>query len=217
MKEDLEKQRTTINRFQTNDFSIERYEKSEETIQELKSTITQLTQEKYFEQDQLREVQDQSKQLRMDKHHLTLRMKQLKGLLEQRDKLIKRVEEKIQTDEEFESDELLSLLTERSSDNKGDLLSTIDEDINKSKQHFEELQAELEGKTRRVKELEMQCKQEKDRCREMETKLKVVLELRERDAHLHIRQLGQTDAELRKARTDADRVRILQQQLDLKQ
>ncbi len=59
--------------------------------------------------------------------------------------------------------------------------------------------------------------QEKDRCRELETKLKVVLELRERDAHLHIRQMGQTDAELRKARTDTERVRILQQQLELKQ
>lgn len=217
MKEDLEKQRTTVNRIQSNDFSIERFEKSEETIQELRSTITQLTQEKFLEQDQSRENQEHSKQLRIDNHQLTLRMKQLKGLLEQRNGIIKQVQEKIQTDDELESDDLLSLLTEQSSDEKRDLLLTIDEDIKKSKQQMEELHAELEVKTRRVKELEIQCKQEKDRCREMETKLKVVLELRERDAHLHIRQLGQTDAELRKARTDTDRVRILQQQLDLKQ
>ena len=68
-----------------------------------------------------------------------------------------------------------------------------------------------------MNELDVLLKQERDRCKEMETKLKVVLELRERDAHLHIRQLGQTDAELRKARNDTERVRILQQQLDLKQ
>ena len=79
------------------------------------------------------------------------------------------------------------------------------------------LHHELDEKTRRIKELDQLLNQEKDRCREIETKLKVVLELRERDAHLHIRQLGQTDAELRKARTDTERVRILQQQLDLKQ
>lgn len=80
-----------------------------------------------------------------------------------------------------------------------------------------DLHAEIEEKTRRVKELDALLNQEKDRCRELETKLKVVLELRERDAHLHIRQLGQTDAELRKARNDTERVRILQQQLEFKQ
>lgn len=80
-----------------------------------------------------------------------------------------------------------------------------------------DLQHELEEKTSRIKELDLLLKQERDRAKEMETKLKVVLELRERDAHLHIRQLGQTDAELRKARNDTERVRILQQQLDLKQ
>ncbi len=80
-----------------------------------------------------------------------------------------------------------------------------------------DLHTEIEDKARRVKELDALLNQEKDRCRELETKLKVVLELRERDAHLHIRQLGQTDAELRKARTDTERVRILQQQLELKQ
>ena len=80
-----------------------------------------------------------------------------------------------------------------------------------------QLHAEIDEKTRRVKELDALLNQEKERCREMETKLKVVLELRERDAHLHIRQMGQTDAELRKARNDTERVRILQQQLELKQ
>ena len=175
---------------------MENFEKSEETIRDLKSTITQLTQEKYQEHDQLREIQEQCKQLNLDKHQLTIRMKQMKHLLEQRQR-------RNQTVDHLESND--------------DLFSAIDNDIKKSQEHLEDLQSELETKTHRVKELEMQCKQEKDRCREMETKLKVVLELRERDAHLHIRQLGQTDAELRKARTDADRVRILQQQLDLKQ
>ena len=80
-----------------------------------------------------------------------------------------------------------------------------------------QLHSDIEEKARRIKELDTLLNQEKDRCREFETKLKVILELRERDAHLHIRQLGQSDAELRKARTDTERVRILQQQLELKQ
>ena len=80
-----------------------------------------------------------------------------------------------------------------------------------------QLHSDIEEKARRIKELDTLLNQEKDRCREFETKLKVILELRERDAHLHIRQLGQSDAELRKARTDTERVRILQQQLEMKQ
>jgi hypothetical protein len=104
-----------------------------------------------------------------------------------------------------------------SNENSQELLSTIDNDIEKSTKHIHNLHGEIDEKTRRIKELDLLLNQEKDRCREIETKLKVVLELRERDAHLHIRQLGQTDAELRKARTDTDRVRILQQQLELKQ
>jgi hypothetical protein len=97
------------------------------------------------------------------------------------------------------------------------LLSTIDNEVEKANQHMRQLHSELDEKTHRIKELDTLLNQEKDRSREIETKLKVVLELRERDAHLHIRQLGQTDAELRKARNDTERVRILQQQLDLKQ
>ena len=95
--------------------------------------------------------------------------------------------------------------------------TTINNDVEKANQHMRDLHSEIDEKTHRIKELDSLLNQEKDRCRELETKLKVVLELRERDAHLHIRQLGQTDAELRKARTDTERVRILQQQLELKQ
>jgi hypothetical protein len=150
----------------------------------------------------------------MEKHQLTMRMKQLKDLLEQRNQTIKHLHEKIQTLDHFESKDLLSILNENSSDEN--FLSIIDNDIKKSNQHIHDLHSEIDEKTRRIKEIDILLKQEKDHCREIETKLKVVLELRERDAHLHIRQLGQTDAELRKARTDADRVRIQQQQLELK-
>lgn len=108
--------------------------------------------------------------------------------------------------------------SEQSTDsNQKELLSKIDDDVEKANQHLRDLHVDLEEKTRRIKELDALLNQEKERCRELETKLKVVLELRERDAHLHIRQLGQTDAELRKARTDTERVRILQQQLQLKE
>jgi len=145
-------------------------------------------------------------------------MKQLKNLFEQRDQTIKHLYEKIQTIDHFESEDLLSILTENSSNNNNqDFLSIIDNDIQKSNQHIHDLHSEINEKTRRIKELDLLFKQEKDRCKEIETKLKIVLELRERDAHLHIRQLGQTDAELRKARTDTERIRILQHQLELKQ
>ncbi len=136
-----------------------------------------------------------------------MRIKQLKDLFEQRNQTIKLLNEKT-----FKSDDLLSIITDNSS-----FLSIIDNDIQKSTQHIHNLHSEIIEKTHRIKELEILFKQEKDHCREIETKLKVVLELRERDAHLHIRQLGQTDAELRKARNDTERIRILQQQLELKQ
>ncbi len=136
-----------------------------------------------------------------------MRIKQLKDLFEQRNQTIKLLNEKT-----FKSDDLLSIITDNSS-----FLSIIDNDIQKSAQNIHNLHSEISEKTRRIKELEILFKQEKDHCREIETKLKVVLELRERDAHLHISQLGQTDAELRKARNDTERIRILQQQLELKQ
>lgn len=142
-------------------------------------------------------------------------MKQLKDYVEQREQILKTIYDKIQTIDHFESDDLLLFITENSL-NKEFVLN-IDHDIEKSSQHIQDLHCQINDKTHRIKELENLFKQEEDRCKEIETKLKVVLELRERDAHLHIRQLGQTDAELRKARTDTDRVRILQQQLELKQ
>ena len=115
---------------------------------------------------------------------------------------------------------MLSSVTENNQDNdeqQRELLSTIDNDVKKANQHMKDLHCEIEEKTRRIKELDSLLNQEKDRCRELETKFKVVLELRERDAHLHIRQLGHSDAELRKARNDTERVKILQQQLEFKQ
>ncbi len=120
----------------------------------------------------------------------------------------------------LEIGDILSTITENGPDNnqeQQELLSTIDNDVEKANQHMRDLHSEIDEKTRRIKDLDSLLNQEKDRCRELETKLKVILELRERDAHIHIRQLGQTDAELRKARTDTERVKILQNQLELKQ
>jgi peptidoglycan hydrolase CwlO-like protein len=241
----LEKERETISRLQSNDLSLERFEKLQEIIHELKSEITQLKQDKFAQTDQLHRVQEQANQLDIDNNELTIKMKQLKDLLEQRDQTIARIREKMLTDDDdeekttgyfpnslffifsnnlifLEIGDILSTVTETNSDNdekqqQRKLLLTIDNDVEKANQHMRDLHSEIEEKTHRIKELDALVNQEKDRCRELETKLKVVLELRERDAHLHIRQLGQSDAELRKARTDTERVRILQQQLELKQ
>ncbi len=230
---------------QSNNLSLEHFEKLQEIIHELKSEITQLKQDKFAQTDQLHRVQEQANQLDIDNNELTIKMKQLKDLLEHRDQTIARIREKMLTDDDdeekttgyfpnslffifsnnlifLEIGDILSTVTETNSDNdekqqQRKLLLTIDNDVEKANQHMRDLHSEIEEKTHRIKELDALVNQEKDRCRELETKLKVVLELRERDAHLHIRQLGQSDAELRKARTDTERVRILQQQLELKQ
>jgi hypothetical protein len=119
----------------------------------------------------------------------------------------------------LEIGDILSTSTQNNSDNnqQQELLSTIDNDVEKANQHMRDLHSEIKEKTRRIKDLDTLFNQEKDRCRELETKLKVVLELRERDAHRHNQKIGQTDVELRKSRTDSERVQILQQQLELKQ
>ncbi|CAF4097930.1 unnamed protein product, partial [Adineta steineri] len=225
LKQELEKERETIARLQSNDLSLERFEKLQETIQLLKSEISQLKQDKFTQTDQLQQLQEQANQLDIDNNQLTIKMKQLKDLIEQKDETITRMREKLlnthddDEDETTEKDDLLSKvsLEENVDNNSQELLSNIDNDVEKANQHMRDLHSEIDEKTRRIKELDLLLNQEKDRSREVETKLKVVLELRERDAHLHIRQLGQTDAELRKARTDTERVRILQQQLQLKE
>jgi chromosome segregation ATPase len=83
---------------QSNDISLERFEKSQEIIQDLKSQITQLKQENFIQKDQLQEIQDHTNQLDIDNNQLTHRMKQLKDLLEQRDQTIKRIHDKINED-----------------------------------------------------------------------------------------------------------------------
>ena len=93
----------------------------------------------------------------------------------------------------------------------------MDDEIEKSGQYLCDLHDDIERKALRIKELDRCLTQERDRAKEIETKLRVVLELRERDTHRHLRQMGETDTDLRRARTDAERVRILQTQLELKQ
>ncbi|CAF0751568.1 unnamed protein product [Rotaria sordida] len=226
-KQELEKEQETIIRLQSIDLSLDHVEKLEGIIHELKSEITQLKQDKLIQLDQLDQVQERANQLDIDNNQLTIKMKQLKDLLEQKDETIAQIREKILNNDDDDDDDeektteisnLLSTVKENINDNdQQELLSNIDNDIEKANQHMRHLHTDIDEKTRRIKELDLLLNQEKDRCKELETKLKVVLELRERDAHLHIRQLGQTDAELRKARTDTERVRILQQQLEFKQ
>ncbi|CAF4087517.1 unnamed protein product, partial [Adineta steineri] len=232
-QQELGKERETIARLQSNDLSLERFEKLQETIQLLKSEISQLKQDKFTQTDQLQQLQEQANQLSIDNNQLTIKMKQLKDLIEQKDETITRMRQKILNNHDDEDETtgkiILLLLLEKDDlflkisleenvdNNSQELLSNIDNDVEKANQHMRDLHSEIDEKTRRIKELDLLLNQEKDRSREVETKLKVVLELRERDAHLHIRQLGQTDAELRKARTDTERVRILQQQLQLKE
>lgn len=95
LKRDLEKERAIISKYQSNDISLERFEKSQDLIQELKSENAQLKQEKFTHKDQLQEIQDQVNKLDLDNNQLTLRMKQLKDLLDERDQTIKHIQERI--------------------------------------------------------------------------------------------------------------------------
>ncbi|CAF1379791.1 unnamed protein product [Rotaria sp. Silwood1] len=217
LKQELEKEQGTIVRLQSNDLSLENFEKSQEIIQILKSEIIQLKQEKLIQNNHIKEIQEHANQIDIENNQLILRMKQLKDLFEQHDQTINHIHDKITKNKTLELEDLRTILTKNSSNNNQHLLSIIDNDIKKSNQHIRELYNEIDIKTSRIQELDTLLKQEKDHCKEIETKLKIILELRERDTHLHIRQLGQTDAELRKARTDTERIRILQQQLQLKQ
>ena len=74
---------------------MERFEKLQETIHELKSEVTQLKQEKFAQIDQLEEVREHTNQLDIDNNELTIKMKQFKDLLEQKDETITQLREKM--------------------------------------------------------------------------------------------------------------------------
>ena len=74
---------------------MERFEKLQETIHELKSEVTQLKQEKFVQIDQLEEVRERANQLDIDNNELIIKMKQFKGLLEQKDQIITQLREKM--------------------------------------------------------------------------------------------------------------------------
>ncbi|CAF1613175.1 unnamed protein product, partial [Didymodactylos carnosus] len=175
-----------------------------------------------------------------ENNELVTKLKQLKTIIVERDNIIQTIKDKItnrekvlkeknvnenESDEENEDEEEMQntnftslneiLMTCTQVNSIDAILTDIDADAEKATIHTKELYDDIEERNKRIKELNVHLK--KEHCKELETKLKVILELRERDAHLHIRQLGQSDAELRKARTDTDRIKILQQQLEFKQ
>ena len=98
----LDKERETNARVQSNDLSLERFEKLQETIDGLESEISQLKQEKFAQVDQLQEAKDRANQMDLDNNELTIKMKQLKELLEQRDETITRIREKMLDDNDDE-------------------------------------------------------------------------------------------------------------------
>ena len=225
-----------VARLQSNDLSLKRFEQLQKIIQELKSETNQLKEEKATQGDQLQKIHDHSNQVDIENNQLVFRMKQLKDLFEQREQTIRDIFDKMNKARTsgyrknfnlhpilrsfffiVEFEDLLSNLRETLSHSNQDFLSSIDNDVKRSGQRIRNLHHEIDEKAHRIKELELLFKHESDRCREIETKLKVVLELREHDSHLQIRQLGRTDTELRKARTDSERARILQQQVEFKQ
>lgn len=101
----MEKERETSIRLQSTDLSLERFEKLQETISDLKSEITQLKQDKFNQLDQLEEVQQHANQLDIDNNELTIKLKQLKDLLAQRDETIAQIREKMLNNDNEDEDE----------------------------------------------------------------------------------------------------------------
>ncbi|CAF4217507.1 unnamed protein product, partial [Rotaria magnacalcarata] len=93
-------------------------------INELKSEISQLKQEKFAQQDQLEEAQQHANQLDIDNNELVIKMKQLKDLLEQRDETIAQIREKMLNNDADDDEEKTTELT--------NLLSTVTENTNEN-------------------------------------------------------------------------------------
>lgn len=74
---------------------------------------------------------------------------------------------------------------------------------------------ELEKKMSRISELKKLLNDEQKRSKELETKLKMIIELRERDTQLHLRQLTESEGQWRRAKTDTERLEIVQNELRL--
>lgn len=91
----MEKERETIARLQSSDFSAERFQILQNIIHELKLENTHLKQENLIQTDQLQQIHQQANQLDIDNNELTIKMKQLKELLEQRNEMIICIQEKI--------------------------------------------------------------------------------------------------------------------------
>ncbi|CAF4541042.1 unnamed protein product, partial [Didymodactylos carnosus] len=241
LKIDLEKEQSTISRIECSDLTLERFEKLQETINQLRHDLNQLKQEKFALNDDYNQLIEKSHKSEIENNELVTKLKQLKTIIVERDNIIQTIKDKItnrekvlkeknvnenESDEENEDEEEMQntnftslneiLMTCTQVNSIDAILTDIDADAEKATIHTKELYDDIEERNKRIKELNVHLNQEKEHCKELETKLKVILELRERDAHLHIRQLGQSDAELRKARTDTDRIKILQQQLEFK-
>lgn len=95
IKRELDKERATVERLQTSDLSLDRFEKLQETISQLKSECSQLKNENMLKVDEIQQIHEETKELNVEKNQLTLKMKQLKELIEQRDQTITKLREKI--------------------------------------------------------------------------------------------------------------------------
>lgn len=84
---------------------------------------------------------------------------------------------------------------------------------------FEENRIEKNDESFRhvFEQLEEQLRLETQRRRDFQMKLNVILELRERDAQIHLRQIGNFDSQWRQAKNDVERLQIVQTQLKLRE
>lgn len=78
---------------------MEQSEQLQQMINDLKSEITQLEKEKLTQTDELHHVQERANQLDIDNNELTITLKQLKDLLEERDQTIAELTENANNNE----------------------------------------------------------------------------------------------------------------------
>jgi predicted nuclease with TOPRIM domain len=95
LQEELTKEHAMTVRLQSNDLSIEHFEKHRKMIDTLKTEIIQLKDELRTHQGQSQSMKEQMNRTNIENNQLTLKVKQWKDALEQRQQWIDRVRQEV--------------------------------------------------------------------------------------------------------------------------
>jgi len=84
--------------------SLEQFQQLQQIINDLKSENTQLKQDRFAQIDEVQQIQERLNQLDVDNNELTIKLKQLKDLLEQRDQTIAKLKENVNNNDDEDNE-----------------------------------------------------------------------------------------------------------------